>query len=311
MLTLQFNSFSQPAVILYSVIMSLPFVMVGLILTGNRFSLPFGIGFIAFTGIAVNHGIILISAINENLEKGMKGITALVEAGSSRLEPMTLTTLTTALGMIPIAMKDRFWSGMGFTIIFGIIAASALTLFVVKGIYYEIYVYKIFEKNKRLLAGLSDIGLYLMSSTVISVVMGWFSDSTNTIYSILSLYTIAWFYLIPIYLKQSVGMMLFDYHIVTKDGKNPDKKTILKRLLIQTLYFTIVYYIISGYTTFLEHYSYDTIPYIKLPIAIIMIVSMRKYFGGYMHDEESGVLHDKITNTKVVPEKKGSAFHFF
>ncbi len=70
----------------------------------------------------------------------MEGITALVEAGSSRLEPMLLTTVTTALGILPIALRDKFWSGMGFTIIFGIIAASALTLFVVKGIYYEIYV---------------------------------------------------------------------------------------------------------------------------------------------------------------------------
>ena len=69
-------------------------------------------------------------------------MTALVEAGSSRLEPMLLTTVTTALGILPIALRDRFWSGMGFTIIFGIIAASALTLFIVKGIYYEIYVAK-------------------------------------------------------------------------------------------------------------------------------------------------------------------------
>jgi multidrug efflux pump subunit AcrB len=68
-LTLQFNSFSQPAVILYSVIMALPFVMIGLLLTGNQFSMPFGIGFIAFTGIAVNHGIILIDAINQNIKK--------------------------------------------------------------------------------------------------------------------------------------------------------------------------------------------------------------------------------------------------
>ncbi len=139
-LTLQFNSFSQPAIILYSVVMSLPFVMLWLLATGNQFSMPFGIGFIAFTGIAVNHGIILIDAINQNLEKWMNGFTALVEAGSSRLEPMTLTTVTTVLGILPIALRDRFWSGMGFTIIFGIIAASALTLFVVKGIYYEIYV---------------------------------------------------------------------------------------------------------------------------------------------------------------------------
>ena len=141
-LTLQFNSFSQPAIVLYSVIMSIPFVMVGLLLTDNKFSLPFGIGFIAFTGIAVNHGIILISAINENLKKGMEGVTALVEAGSSRLEPMLLTTVTTALGILPIALRDKFWSGMGFTIIFGIIAASTITLFVVKWIYYEIYVAK-------------------------------------------------------------------------------------------------------------------------------------------------------------------------
>ncbi len=138
-LTLQFNSFTQPLVILYSVITSLPFVMIGLLLTDNQFSMPFGIGFIAFTGIAVNHGIILIAAINENLEKGIEGITALVEAGSSRLEPMLLTTVTTVLGIVPIALRDRFWSGMGFTIIFGIMAASFLTLFVVKGIYYELY----------------------------------------------------------------------------------------------------------------------------------------------------------------------------
>ncbi len=138
-LTLQFHSFSQPLVILYSVIMALPFVMLGLYFTGNQFSMPFAIGFIAFTGIAVNHGIILIAAINENLKKWIEGVTALVEAWSSRLEPMLLTTVTTALGILPIALRDKFWAGMGFTIIFWVISATLLTLFVVKGIYYEIY----------------------------------------------------------------------------------------------------------------------------------------------------------------------------
>ena len=126
--------------------------MVGLILTGNQFSMPFGIGFIAFTGIAVNHGIILISAINENLKKGIEGVTALVEAGSSRLEPMLLTTVTTALGILPIALRDKFWAGMGFTIIFGVISASLLTLFIVKGIYYEVYMNpdeSVFKKSLR------------------------------------------------------------------------------------------------------------------------------------------------------------------
>ena len=80
-------------------------------------------------------------------------MTALVEAGSSRLEPMLLTTVTTALGILPIALRDKFWSGMGFTIVFGIIAATFLTLFVVKGIYYEIYVadHTPFWKKKKTL----------------------------------------------------------------------------------------------------------------------------------------------------------------
>jgi len=139
LLTLLFNSFTQPVIVLYSVVMALPYVMIGLLLTNNQFSLPFGIGFIAFTGIAVNHGIILIDAININLRKGMQSFTALVEAGSSRLEPMLLTTLTTALGILPIALRDKFWSGLGFTIIFGLIACTFITLFVVKGLYYEVF----------------------------------------------------------------------------------------------------------------------------------------------------------------------------
>ena len=112
--------------------MAIPFVFVGLLLTGNKMSLPFGIGFIAFTGIAVNHGIILIDAVNINLRKGMKGFTVLVEAGSSRLEPMILTTLTTCLGILPLALRDAFWAGLGYTIIFGLLACTILTLFVVK-----------------------------------------------------------------------------------------------------------------------------------------------------------------------------------
>jgi HAE1 family hydrophobic/amphiphilic exporter-1 len=146
-LTLQFNSYSQPLIILYSVVMSLPFVMLWLLLTWNTFSLPFGIWFIAFTWIAVNHWIILVDAININLNKWMGSFVALVEAWSSRLEPMTLTTLTTVLWIFPIALRDEFWAWMGFTIIFGIISASTLTLFVLKWVYYEVYLWS--EKRKR------------------------------------------------------------------------------------------------------------------------------------------------------------------
>jgi HAE1 family hydrophobic/amphiphilic exporter-1 len=146
-LTLLFNSFSQPLIILYSVVMSIPFVMLWLYLTWNTFSLPFGIWFIAFTWIAVNHWIILVDAININLNKWMGSFIALVEAWSSRLEPMTLTTIATVLGIFPISLRDEFWAWMWFTIIFGIISASILTLFVLKWVYYEVYLRS--EKKKQ------------------------------------------------------------------------------------------------------------------------------------------------------------------
>lgn len=83
----------------------------------------------------------------------MESFSALVEAGSSRLEPMMLTTMTTALGILPIALRDKFWSGLGFTIIFGLIAASFITLFVVKGLYYEAFMveHRFWKKVGRIL----------------------------------------------------------------------------------------------------------------------------------------------------------------
>lgn len=141
-LTLQFNSFLTPMIVFYSVFMATPFVFLGLLITGNPFSLMFFIGFIAFMGISVNHGIILLDAINTNLEKWMDTFTAMIEAGASRLEPMLLTTITTVLGMIPIALKGKMWAWIGWTITFGLIACTFITLFTFCGVYYEIFMKK-------------------------------------------------------------------------------------------------------------------------------------------------------------------------
>lgn len=68
-LTWQFNSYAKPAMVFYSVFMAIPFVLLGLLITGNPFSLMFGIGFIALMGVSVNHGIILLEGVDQNLEK--------------------------------------------------------------------------------------------------------------------------------------------------------------------------------------------------------------------------------------------------
>lgn len=147
-LTWEFDSFSRPAIVFYSVFMAIPFVFLGLFITGNPMSMMFGIGFIAFMGIAVNHGIILIDAVKVNMEKWMDTLNALVEAGASRLEPMVLTTITTVIGMIPIALKNKMWAWMGWTIIFGLTATTIITLLTLLGLFYELYANKKTKKIK-------------------------------------------------------------------------------------------------------------------------------------------------------------------
>jgi multidrug efflux pump subunit AcrB len=88
----------------------------------------------------VNDAIVLLSAINSNIAKGMGWVKVLVESAVSRIQPILLTSITTILGMISIATQDKFWSGLGYTIIFGIVWASILTLFSIQAIYYELYV---------------------------------------------------------------------------------------------------------------------------------------------------------------------------
>lgn len=139
-LTWQFNSYAKPALVFYSVFMAIPFVFVGLLLTGNPFSLMFGIGFIALMGISVNHGIILLEGVDQNLEKWMDGFTALIESSSSRFEPMLLTTLTTILGMLPLAFTGAMWAGLAWTIVFGLLATTFIALFSLGPLYYELFI---------------------------------------------------------------------------------------------------------------------------------------------------------------------------
>jgi len=146
-LVLQFNSFTKPAIILYSVFLALLWVNIGLYLTGNPYSMSFAIWFIALMGIVVNDAIIFIDKINKNLAHGVDTFEAIVEAWRSRLQPIVLTTLTTLLWVLPIALQDPFWAWLWYTMIFGLFAGSAMTLFVIPSLYYMVFVKK--EKIKN------------------------------------------------------------------------------------------------------------------------------------------------------------------
>ena len=152
-LVFQFNSYSQPLIILYSVVLALLWVNIGLFVTGNPYSMTFGIWFIALTWVVVNDAIILVDRINRNLDRLVRNshgktleledyVESLVAAGKSRLQPIIVTTLTTLFWVLPLALQDAFWAGLWYTIIFGLFAWSFMTLFIIPALYYSVYLRK-------------------------------------------------------------------------------------------------------------------------------------------------------------------------
>lgn len=144
-LVFQFNSFKQPAIVLYSVVLALLWVNIWLFVTGNPYSMPFMIGFIALTWVVVNDAIILIDRMNKNVDKWIDSLHAVISAGKSRLQPIIVTTLTTVFGVLPLALQDEFWAGLWFTIVFWLFAWSTMTLFVIPSLYYQTVLHKEFK----------------------------------------------------------------------------------------------------------------------------------------------------------------------
>ncbi len=159
-LVFQFNSFRQPVIVLYSVILALLWVNVWLYITGNPYSMPFGIWFIALTWIVVNDAIILIDKINTTLgRKASKNhdtatyeeqVEKIAIATKSRLQPVIVTTLTTVFWLLPLALQDPFWAGLWYTVVFWLIVWSTMTLFAIP-VLYKYFVLKKEKKKKSII----------------------------------------------------------------------------------------------------------------------------------------------------------------
>jgi multidrug efflux pump len=144
-LVTQFNSIFQALLILTAVVFSTGGVLVGLMITGQSFSLiNCGIGAIALAGIVVNNNIVLIDTYNKICESGTRTRDAIVRTCAQRLRPVLLTTVTTVLGLLPMAMamnvdllgRDvyiggpgmQWWQEMASAIAGGLLFATILTL---------------------------------------------------------------------------------------------------------------------------------------------------------------------------------------
>jgi len=140
-LGVQFNSYLQPFLILLTVPFAFAGVILFLLISGTPFSTTVLYAGVALAGIAVNDSIVLISFANELKDKGMAVKEALLEAASTRLRPILLTSVTTIAGLLPTAIglggRSVVWGPMASSIIFGLLF-STLTALVIIPLFYGI-----------------------------------------------------------------------------------------------------------------------------------------------------------------------------
>ncbi|MXQ09750.1 MMPL family transporter [Alphaproteobacteria bacterium GH1-50] len=144
-LLIQFNSFYQAAIVLSAIVFSVAGVLLGLLVTGRPFGIVMGgIGVIALAGIVVNNNIVLIDTYNDHRRNGLPPREAALRTGAERLRPVVLTSVTTALGLMPMvigvnldffrreivygAPSTQWWTELSSAIVGGLSVATVLTL---------------------------------------------------------------------------------------------------------------------------------------------------------------------------------------
>ncbi|MBP5795621.1 MAG: efflux RND transporter permease subunit [Bacteroidales bacterium] len=135
----QFESFMSPFVIMFSVPFALTGVIIGLRIAGAALGVMPMIGIIILLGIVVKNGIVLIDYTILCQERGMSAVEASVTAARSRLRPILMTTLTTVLGMLPMALGigegSEMWRPLGLTVCWGLSVSTLVTLILIPSVY--------------------------------------------------------------------------------------------------------------------------------------------------------------------------------
>ena len=145
----QFESFVAPFVIMFSVPFAVVGVLLGFSLSGTKLGMMSLVGIIILLGIVVKNGIVLIDYTILLRERGMNVRDASVMAARSRLRPILMTTLTTVLGMLPMAIGtgegSEMWRSLGITVCWGLSVSTLVTLILIPTVYCSISV----RRNKR------------------------------------------------------------------------------------------------------------------------------------------------------------------
>jgi HAE1 family hydrophobic/amphiphilic exporter-1 len=135
----QFESFTMPFVIMFSIPFAFTGVILALYITGTTLSLVAALGAVLLIGIVVKNGIVLIDFTNLMRDRGLELYEAIAVSGKSRLRPVLMTAATTILGMLPLALSTgegaELWRPMGITVIGGLVFSTLVTMIVVPVMY--------------------------------------------------------------------------------------------------------------------------------------------------------------------------------
>ena len=148
----QFESLMAPFVIMFSVPFALVGVILGLRISGLALGVMSIIGIIILIGIVVKNGIVLIDYTILCRERGMNIRDASTTAAKSRLRPILMTTLTTVLGMLPMAIGtgegSEMWRALGVTVCWGLSVSTLITLVLIPTVYCS-FTYRMERRNER------------------------------------------------------------------------------------------------------------------------------------------------------------------
>ncbi len=135
----QFESFTMPFVIMFSIPFAFTGVILALFITGTTLSLVAALGAVLLIGIVVKNGIVLIDFTNLMRDRGLELYEAIAISGKSRLRPVLMTAATTILGMLPLALSTgegaEIWRPMGITVIGGLAFSTVVTMVIVPVMY--------------------------------------------------------------------------------------------------------------------------------------------------------------------------------
>ncbi|MCA1740880.1 MAG: efflux RND transporter permease subunit [Bacteroidales bacterium] len=131
----QFESLKMPVIIMLSIPFAFSGVAMALFLTGTKLSLIAGIGAIMLIGIVVKNAIVLVDFINLTRDRGVELYQAVLDSGRSRLRPVLMTSMTTILAMLPLAVNpgegSELWQPMGIAVIGGLVFSTVVTMVLV------------------------------------------------------------------------------------------------------------------------------------------------------------------------------------